>query len=304
MQPVAEKPTAAGDSPCGECLCCGHPRHVLYEIDRFERTFTILGCANCGFQSQANPPEDPDEYYNQSYYEGSADFSYRDERERTRFDRYVHNARLSNIARFVRPPADLLDVGCAFGGLVAAAADFGFRARGLDVSAFAVQQGRAAGLDLLRGDLQSVDLPAASVDVITMIEVIEHLADPHAVFAALARLIRPGGLAVIQTANFLGRQAVGAGADYHYYLPGHLHYYSTRTLRSFLKAHGFAKVRFFRPVDFGLLPKLLKSRGDFRRPWDYLRWLRIAGYHLRGRIAWGDFALTSSMTAYAFRDES
>ena len=171
----------------------------------------------------------------------------------------------------------------------------------MDISPFAVEWSRKRGLDVFQGELRPGNLPPASVDVLTMIEVIEHLPAPREVFATLQEILRPGGLVLIQTANFAGRQAVSGGADYHYYLPGHLHYYSTITMRRFLNEFGFTDVTFFRPVDFGLLPKLQKSRGDFKSARDYLRWARISWYHLKGKIALGDFALTSSMVALARR---
>ncbi len=304
---IAEPPVAA--SPLAEkragpvaCPCCAGSLEHLYTIERFEQPIHIEACPGCGFQMQTSPPA-PSKLYTEEYYTGEAQYSYRDERKAHQFDSHVHKARLRTIARHVPPPADFLDVGCAFGSFVRSARDFGYNARGIDISPYAAREARAAGLAVTQGTLDSQSVASASADVITLIEVIEHLPDPGAVFAQLARITRPGGLVVIQTANFLGYQARLQGSDYHYYLPGHVCYYSTRTLRLLLARHGFSRVRFYRPVDFGLLAKLRKSRGSFRRYRDYVRWLRITWYHLLGRVAWGDFALTSSMTAYAIRDE-
>ena len=285
------------------CPCCGSATRPLYTITRFREPFDIRECPRCGFQMQANPPSDPENLYREEYYTGAAEYAYRDERDRRHFDDFVHRARLATIARAVPPPADFLDVGCAFGSLVRAAGERGYRARGLDVSGYAVSEGIRQGLDIMQGDLESAPIEDASIDVLTMIEVLEHLPRPEATFAALGRVVRPGGIVVIQTANFLGRQARAGGANYHYYLPGHLYYYSTRTLRAFLNRNGFSRIRVHRPVDFGLVPKLQKSRGDFTQALHYLRWARMTWYHLLGKIAWGDFALTSSMTVYAIRDE-
>ncbi len=247
-------------------------------------------------------PRDASHLYGEDYYEGRAEYSYRDERRKRRFDRYVHDARLATISSFLPAPADFLDVGAAFGGLVEAAASAGYRARGIDVSPYAADWAKSQGLRVEHASLTSGLFPDASLDVVTLIEVMEHLEDPRASLTALSRIVRPGGLVVIQTANFEGRQARDAGADYHYYLPGHLYYYSLSNLRKMLGDHGFHKLKVFRPVDFGLLPKLLKSRGDFQRWTDYRRWLKTAWYHWKSSIAWGDFALTSSMVIYAFRD--
>ena len=298
--PVQHSPTTNGTIT--RCPVCGGKPAPLFTIDRFEAPFDILRCPDCGLQMQSVLPADPDGFYDEGYYTGRAEYTYKDERDRLPFERHVWNARLKNIAKFVAPPADFLDVGCAFGGFVQAAEDFGFRGKGLDVSQFASETGRARGLDLRTGALEPGVFPENSCDVVTMIEVFEHLADPRTACRALSEIIRPGGLCVIQTANFDGRQARQAGADYHYFLPGHLFYYSARNLQRLLEQFGFSTFHVYRPVDFGLLPKLLKSRGDFRSWRDYLRWIRIARYHWMGKIAHGDFALTSSMVLYAIRD--
>lgn len=52
-----------------------------------------------------------------------------------------------------------------------------------------------------QADLARLPLPSASVDLIMSRSVFEHLADPHAVYAELARVLRPGGQLVFLTAN-------------------------------------------------------------------------------------------------------
>ena len=70
--------------------------------------------------------------------------------------------------------------------------------------------------------------------------------------------------------------------------------------RALLRA-GFSKVKVFYPVEFGLLPKLQKSRGDFTKLSDYKKWYAIAKYHMLGKIHWKNYALKSSMVIYAFK---
>ncbi len=278
------------------CPICQSSFQPLYQIRRFTPALEILRCPQCGLQRQAVFPEDLAALYGESYYSGEADYSYEDERKQEAYYDHVWRARLRTIRRHVPPPASLLDVGCSFGGFVAAAERAGYRGTGLDLSAYAVTEGRKLGRNLIQGDLHQA---TGQYDIITLIEVIEHLPDPLQTMGRLYSLLRPGGLLVIQTANFLGLQAIRAGADYHYYLPGHLFYYSTRNLRLLLEKYGFHRIRFYRGVDFGLLPKLLKMRGGFHCLRDYRRMLPTTIYHLKSRIAFGDFALTSSMVCYA-----
>ncbi|AUX26499.1 3-demethylubiquinone-9 3-methyltransferase [Sorangium cellulosum] len=60
-----------------------------------------------------------------------------------------------------------------------------------------------AGYDVrfLKGEVDKLDLPAASFDRIVCTEVLEHTVDPPAILAAMARLLRPTGVAAITVPN-------------------------------------------------------------------------------------------------------
>ena len=60
-----------------------------------------------------------------------------------------------------------------------------------------------AGYDVrfLKGEVDKMNLPAASFDRVICTEVLEHVVDPDAVLAAIARLVRPTGIAVITVPN-------------------------------------------------------------------------------------------------------
>ena len=60
-----------------------------------------------------------------------------------------------------------------------------------------------AGYDarFVKGEVDKLDLPAASFDRIICTEVLEHTVDPAAILAAIARLLRPSGVAVITVPN-------------------------------------------------------------------------------------------------------
>lgn len=53
----------------------------------------------------------------------------------------------------------------------------------------------------IKGEIDKLDLPAASFDRIICTEVLEHTVDPKAILAAIARLLKPSGVAVITVPN-------------------------------------------------------------------------------------------------------
>ena len=103
---------------------------------------------------------------------------------------------------------DVLDVGCGGGILAEAMARLGARVTGIDLSDKAL---RVAELHLLESKLEvryekamaeayAAKHPAA-FDVVTCMELLEHVPEPESMVAACARLVRPGGLVFFSTIN-------------------------------------------------------------------------------------------------------
>ena len=97
-----------------------------------------------------------------------------------------------------------LDVGCGAGLLAEPLARLGATVTGIDatpeVIAVAREHAAAMGLaiDYRAGDVQQLD---GRFDLITCMEVIEHVADPAAFVLALAARLAPGGLLIMSTPN-------------------------------------------------------------------------------------------------------
>lgn len=60
-----------------------------------------------------------------------------------------------------------------------------------------------AGYDVryVRGEIDKLELPARSFDRVLCTEVLEHTLDPDAILSAIARVLRPSGVAVITVPN-------------------------------------------------------------------------------------------------------
>jgi SAM-dependent methyltransferase len=93
-----------------------------------------------------------------------------------------------------------LDLGCAYGYLVAEAASGGFAAVGVDVSAYALARAHidapAAGGRVLRGLADRLPFADAAFDVVSVFDVLEHLHDPEPALAEVARVLKPGGVLI------------------------------------------------------------------------------------------------------------
>jgi ubiquinone/menaquinone biosynthesis C-methylase UbiE len=96
----------------------------------------------------------------------------------------------------------VLDIGCGTGFNVRQLAERGFEVSGVEPSGSMREnaQKENPGARIIDGDAESLPFPDASFDAVLMIEVIRYLADPARALAEAARVLRPGGLAIVTIA--------------------------------------------------------------------------------------------------------
>ena len=130
------------------------------------------------------------------------------------------------------------------GYLLAAARDSGYEVHGLELSPWAAAQARdVLHLEVTVGGVESVEFPRSSFDIIVMWHVIEHFVDPLANLRRLRMWLRPGGVLILETRNFMGFDARRLGAAWNgWSLPHHLWHFSPRSLRRMLKEADFRHV--------------------------------------------------------------
>lgn len=102
------------------------------------------------------------------------------------------------------PPADragavLVDLGCGAGLMGPHLLDRGYRHVGVDLTASALVQAARHGVTVVRGDVTAVPLADGCADVVAAGEILEHVTDLAAAVGEACRLLRPGGLLVIDT---------------------------------------------------------------------------------------------------------
>ena len=156
---------------------------------------------------------------------------------------------LSSLRRVAAPagrPLRVLDAGCGSGWFVERLTRAGYEAHGVDLSTAAVAEAkkRCPEATLLAASLEErLPYPDGHFDAVWSTEVIEHVFDPQAFLAELARVLRPGGMLVLTT-PFHGRAknvAIAlAGFDRHYDPVGpHIRFFTVASLSRILLENGF-----------------------------------------------------------------
>jgi len=154
----------------------------------------------------------------------------------------------------------ILDVGCGTGANLEMLAQFG-RAEGVDVSADALAFCRARGLSQVKlGAAEQLPYPDASFDLVTALDVVEHLDDDLGGLREMRRVLRPGGCALLFVPAFMWLWGVQDDVSHH------RRRYTRPQLAERVRRAGFAveratyaNVTFFAPILAGRL--LMRATG-------------------------------------------
>lgn len=280
---------------CGEVSTRPYGSQHRVVAGRGPTEFTYHRCPRCRLTFVE--PVLPDSIYDDAYYAGRGvdpSVNYQAEYEDyARTDRHHEFRDLLRLAaehvrrigtRSDADALDWLDFGCGAGGLLKFLRDTAVlepggrrvRPQGADVGSYARRLAEVDGFVIYSPDALH-RLPAARFDVISAVEVVEHLEHPAPVFALLARLLRPGGLLLLTTGNFASPLARLQGLRFRYCLPEvHVSLFAPRTLEHLYRAHGLRPVRL--RYEGGLRFKILKSAGSPGRRRLLSAALRLPGF--------------------------
>jgi 2-polyprenyl-3-methyl-5-hydroxy-6-metoxy-1,4-benzoquinol methylase len=223
---------------CGETD--GHTRVASgydYELETCSNQWHFVKCSQCG-HVWLNPrpaPEALSVIYPRHYYAYQYDQQVGAIARRGKA--LLDRLKLSGILRHLgRDPDGYLDVGCGNGRFLSAMARRGVpkeRIYGLELDQKIVASLAEQGYQTSSQRIEDCDsIPDASLDLITMFHVIEHVEAPVDTIQRLADWLRPGGILALETPNLdsldarLFKSSFWGG----YHIPRHWHLFTPDTL--------------------------------------------------------------------------
>jgi 2-polyprenyl-3-methyl-5-hydroxy-6-metoxy-1,4-benzoquinol methylase len=245
-----------------ECDLCGSNKQDLRY--RF-RELEVIKCKGCGlvFINEGAEKFAPRTLYSTEYFN-----------ERGEYFLQVHDKNVTEVSgehiesfreglkliQGIKQGGRLLDLGCAVGIFLALAKEDGWDVSGVDISDYAVScaRKRCKTEKVYAGELTDAHFSKGSFDVITMWDVVEHLAHPVATLREVHRVLKDDGVLLLDTPNeeslirnvaytiyrlLGGRIVYPAIKLYHSY---HLYYFSGKTLQRLLDQVGFDLIKMIR----------------------------------------------------------
>lgn len=177
--------------------------------------------------------------------------------------------RLDDLKRFVSH-GRLLEVGCSTGEMLLAAKE-SFAVFGVEADALSSRIASERGVQCFNGALADAQIAGekladASFDVAALYHVIEHFPSPRAEMNELHRILKPGGLLVVETPNIANVWFRLLGARWRQFIPDHVFFFSPQTIRRLCDETGFEIVE-LRNVGKAMSARLLISRlGRYHQP--------------------------------------
>lgn len=231
------------------CLICkGKASELGRKWGKYrQKNYLLIKCQKCGFAWVANPDRDFEQIYNEKYYLGqNADplVDYLDELENP--ESSIRQFEWQGILQVVKGLVTVsentswLDYGCGNGGLVRyVKKEIGCHILGYDTGWIA-DRARQEKIPIAKYD----ELSHQKFDVVTAIEVLEHVENPRIILNHIRSLMKPGGIFFYTTGN-----STAFSKDFlkwNYVIPEiHISFYTPLSLKLLLSQTGFQPKKMF-----------------------------------------------------------
>jgi 2-polyprenyl-3-methyl-5-hydroxy-6-metoxy-1,4-benzoquinol methylase len=165
-----------------------------------------------------------------------------------------------------RQTGNFVDIGFGEGGMLSVAERKGWNCFGTELSPHSLKYGESRSWIVSKDAFEDARFPKEGFDVVTMVELIEHVPNPDFFFQTAFRLLRPNGLLFLTTPNPKSINQRVLGSDWSVISPPeHITLWSPQGLRQSLKRNGF-ETRTIRTDGLNPVEIISKFRNRGRKP--------------------------------------
>jgi len=147
--------------------------------------------------------------------------------------------------RHIKRKGRVLDIGCGNGYFLAACRSKGYDVQGLDISDWAAKYAsQKLGLPVVTGEMNEVQFPAKSFDIITMWHFLEHAPDPRQTLLKVINWLNKDGILTIDVPNYMSTDSRKTWENWvGWSLPYHFYHFTPQALKRMLETCGFRVVK-------------------------------------------------------------
>jgi SAM-dependent methyltransferase len=231
------------------CLCGNENFSILlsgydHSIRSNQRIYQFIQCTRCGLVAltpRPNTPEEMAEIYPATY------DSYMGKRQSLLIfmRRIAWQAEINEILSLTSRSAQILEIGSATGEFLNELRRQGREClTGIEISSNAAHIARKRhNLEIYIGELNAINLPTASVDLVVMRHTLEHVSNPMTTMKKIKQLLTPGGICIFTIPNIDSHTARIFQEDwYGYDVPRHSYLFPIKTINLLLKVVGLNKL--------------------------------------------------------------
>jgi SAM-dependent methyltransferase len=203
---------------------------------RYGVTLEIQRCAQCGFL------ECPENLDLVRLYSALEDPDYEEGRDQ----RALQQCKLLEVVQPFQAGGRLLDIGAGTGTLVEQAVRMGYVAEGIEPSLWLQRRAAERGLRVHQGVFPHPNAKGP-YDVVTLVDVIEHVRNPSGLLRNVREVLNPGGIMLLVMPDVSSLPARLMRWRWWHFRIAHVGYFNPQTMRMLVERSGFTLLSVGRP---------------------------------------------------------
>ncbi len=216
------------------CIVCSSDRSTSHKIKDAKAgdLISIACCQNCGLVQLNDVPNEVDLF---DFYKSKYRVEYKKQDKPS--PKHVYRAgaqalaRLKKIVPFMKENTKLIDIGSGGGEFTYLASRMGAEASGIDPSSGYLEYGKNHySINVEQKQFSQLE-ETQSYQIVTMFHVLEHLPNPLKVIRKVHKILKVGGLFVIEVPNLESK----ATSPFNHFFKAHICYFTSLSLIGLLK---------------------------------------------------------------------